>query len=76
MGGELIVRRLALMLVLATAVVVMHVLSTPSTSHHSPLGVMAAMAPMADALQAFTRDMATLPPATRPLPSPPVICCR
>ena len=47
----LTVRRLALVLVLAAAVMVMHVLSTPGTSHHSPLGVMSAMAPIPDGMR-------------------------
>lgn len=48
--GGLTVQRLALVIVLATAVMVMHALSTPSTSHHSSLGVMSAIAPMTAAL--------------------------
>lgn len=48
-GHGLTVRRLSLVLVLSAAVVVMHVLATPTTSHHSPLGVMSAMAPTGDA---------------------------
>lgn len=48
--GGLTVPRVALVLALTTAVMVMHALSTPGASHHSSLGVMSTLGPMTDAL--------------------------
>ena len=66
----LTVRRLALVLVLSAAVVVMHVLSTPGTSHHSPLGVMSAMAPMTDALHGADSGHGDAPSSRQAAPEP------
>ena len=69
-AGGLTVRRLALVLVLATAVVIMHVLSTPGTSHHSPLGVMSAMAPTTDALNGSGWGHGDAPSGRQATPEP------
>jgi hypothetical protein len=55
-GGGPTVRRLALVLLVASAVAVMHALSTTGTSHHGVAGVMSAMAPAADAVHGATAD--------------------
>ena len=66
----LTVRRLALVLVLAAAVAVMHALSTPGTSHHSPLGVMTAMAPVTDALHDADSGHGDAPSSRQTAPEP------
>ena len=66
----LTVRRLALVLVLSAAVVVMHVLSTPGTSHHGPLGVMSAMAPMTDARHGADSGHGDAPSSRQATPEP------
>jgi hypothetical protein len=65
----LTVRRLALVLVLSAAVVVMHVLSTSDTSHHSPLGVMSAMTPMTDELHDAASGRGDAPRQATPEPA-------
>ena len=69
-ANGLTVRRLALVLVLSAAVVVMHVLSTPGTSHHSPLGVMSAMTPMTDALHGAASGHGDAPSSRQAAPEP------
>lgn len=66
----LTVRRLALVLVLSAAVVVMHVLSTPGTSHHDQLGGMSAMAPMTDALHGADSGHDDTPSSRQAAPEP------
>lgn len=66
----LTVHRVALVLALTTAVVVMHVLSTPGTSHHSPLGVMSAMAPVADGMRSVDEGPGHLPTGHPSAPEP------
>lgn len=68
--GGLTVGRLGLVLALTTAFVVMHVLSTPGTSHHSPLGVMSAMAPMTDALHGADSGHGDAPSSRQAAPEP------
>jgi len=68
--GGLTVPRLALVLVLATAVMVMHALSAPGTSHHSSLGVMSAMAPMTDALPGSGSGHGDAPSGRQTAPEP------
>lgn len=69
-GGGLTVRRLAVVLVLVNAVTVMHALSTPGISHHGPLGVMSAMAPMTDALPDSGSGHGDAPSSRQTAPEP------
>lgn len=68
--GGLTVGRLGLVLALTTAFVVMHVLSTPGTSHHSPLGVMSAMAPVAGGMRSADEGPGHVPTGHPSAPEP------